>query len=408
MSEIIVTPEIQQAMDIINNTNKNLLISGQAGTGKSSFLTYFKQQVQGKYNYICLAPTGIASINVEGMTIHKFFGFHTGFHDINNSDYYSYIFRNKVKDVLEEIDFIIIDEISMVRADLFDAILQTLQFCRKRIRIICLGDLGQLKPVLKNEDKKVYNEHYDDIRFYYAKLFKVQDWSKVLFKTVFRQKDPVLKGHLNNIRNKKDLNNSLAYFNERYNPNAYNEEGIIICNYNQQVDKINVEELAKVEGESKVFKAKVNGDFPESMFPCQSDVELKVGCRVMCIKNCKLGQYVNGTTGNILKFNKDSITVKTEDGGLIDIPREKWQNKKYEIDKSGELIEEELGKFEQYPLRLAYAVTTHKSQGKTFNNVIIDKGRGFFDGGQLYVALSRCTTLEGIHLVKKLDRGDIK
>ncbi len=416
----------------MEKTNKNLLITGRAGTGKSTLLDYFVKHT--KKSVAVLAPTGVAAVNVGGQTIHSFFGFKP---DITLDKV-----KKKYDELYKEIDAIVIDEISMVRADLFDCVSKFLCLNGKNLKkpfggvqMIFIGDLYQLPPVVTGKEKEVFRTYYKSPYFFDAQSFAPENVEFMELEKIYRQKEQKFIDLLNAIRNKSVTEQDMAEINKRCFPSFQPPAGKLFINLtttNALSDSINAEELEKLPGKSHLFTGRIKGNFERSHLPTEENLQLKEGAQVMLLNND--GRWINGTMGKIISIGKvprnegkagggagkesqwkiqgdkekDSIQVQLETGDTVGVGRHKWdllQIKYNPATKS--LISESMGSFTQFPLRLAWAVTIHKGQGKTFEKVIIDIGKGTFTHGQAYVALSRCTSLEGMILRKPLEKKHI-
>ncbi|MEO1262565.1 MAG: DEAD/DEAH box helicase [Bacteroidota bacterium] len=403
--------DFKYALDVLEKTDKSLFITGRAGTGKSTLLNLFRQTTRKKI--VVCAPTGIAALNVKGQTIHSLFGFPPRFilaKDIKKSG------RRKW---FKKINILVIDEISMVRADLLDAIDRSLRINRENpmpfggVQMVFIGDLFQLPPIVASEEeKRIFAMAYESPYFFSANVLRSFDIEKLELRKVYRQENRHFLRLLDAVRLNQIDWEDLEDLNVRHIPD-FDLPGhyITLSPRNATVDRINRRELANLETEEFTFAATVTGTFDPRLFPTEKELRLKKGAQVMFIKNDPDGQFVNGTIGKIIEINRELIRIKTDEHGAeneIDIGQTDWEIIKYKPGKSTDEIESEVvGTFNQYPLKLAWAVTVHKSQGKTFDKVIIDMGSGAFETGQTYVALSRCRTLEGIVLKKKLHPKDI-
>ncbi len=416
----ITNPEQQLAFDLANYTNKNLFITGKAGTGKTTFLKNLKERT--KKNTIVVAPTGVAAINAGGVTIHSLFSLPlTSFIPSNDywidrniaitkSEVHQHFKYNKDKrKLVTELELLIIDEVSMLRADILDAINWALQNVRKNpapfggVQVIMIGDMYQLPPVIKEEQWNLLKNYYKSLFFFDALVLQNNQPVCIEFKKVYRQEDPVFINLLNTIRYQDYDSIDFELLHERYNPNFDPKEPgyITLTTHNYIADSINQKELEKLKNPTKFFEAIIDGIFPENSYPTELDLILKEGSQVMFIRNDSSGEkrYFNGKIGVIEKIEDFDIYIRFEDREEpFKLEHEVWKNIKYSFDsETGKITEEELGSFSQYPIRLAWAVTIHKSQGLTFDKVIIDAGKSFASG-QVYVALSRCRTLDGIVL----------
>lgn len=398
-----INDELRKAILMAEVSQKNLIISGSAGTGKSTFIDLIR--ANSKKNYIVLAPTGVAAVNVNGVTIHSFFKMP---HGIINK----YAVNKSIKDIVMKLDVIIIDEISMVRADMMDAIdyqLRTLTGNAEKpfggIKIIAIGDLFQLPPIVQRGST---DEQYIKDNFYSPWFFSAPDIGKftiVELIKIYRQNDEDFRNVLNKVRIGKQSWDDLKYINKRVvKQEDFGEDYIYLSTTNKVANKINEERLNKIQEQSFFKYASTKGDFPQSMKPTLDILELKLGAQIMMIRNGEI--WYNGQIGIIVSINENSVVVKLENGIETLIVCEKWTNNEYEL-KGGKVTLVEKGSFSQLPLRLAWAITIHKSQSKTYNKVYIDLGQGAFSAGQTYVALSRCKTLEGIGLKYKVDKRDI-
>lgn len=415
--EIEFNPEFLQALALMEDTPANILLTGRAGTGKSTLLKYFRENTRKKV--VILAPTGVAAVNVQGQTIHSFFHF-------KPSVTPSSIKRKKKTErdkptIYKKLTTIVIDEVSMVRADLLDCIDKFLRFNGPDeklpfggVQMIFIGDLYQLPPVVTSAEREIFRTHYTSPYFFSAKVFEALAIEFVELEKVYRQKDDEFVRLLNTIRNRTVTDNDLAKFNRRCQPDFEPPEGSLylsLTSTNDLADTINEKRLAELPG--KIWKAtgQIEGDFGKEYLPTAVDLKLKKGAQIMLLNNDSFGQWINGTIGQIRKFEKDDegedvIVAELDNGDTARITPYTWKIYRFFLDKD-ELHSEEVGSFRQYPVRLAFAVTIHKSQGKTFENVIIDVGRGTFAHGQMYVALSRCTTLDGIVLKQPLKKSHI-
>ena len=403
-------PELELAFDFINKTDRNLFITGKAGTGKTTFLHKIKNESLKRM--VIVAPTGVAAINAKGVTIHSFFQMPFGPilpNQIANNNQQRKFSKTKI-DIIKSLDLIVIDEISMVRADLLDGIDQVLRRYKNRnqvfggAQILMIGDLQQLAPVVKPNEWSLLRNHYETMYFFSSKAYKEANVVSIELKHIYRQKNEDFITILNEIRNDNLTQASEKILNRRYNPDfsPTKEEGYItLTTHNRRANAINEAELNKLKNSSYFFEAEVSGKFNENSYPNDATLELKIGAQVMFIKNDSSPEkrYFNGKIGVITDISRENVTVKcpneTEE---IVTEFELWDNVNYSINEETKEIKEDIiGSFKQIPLRLAWAITIHKSQGLTFDKAIID-AEASFAHGQTYVALSRCTSLEGLVL----------
>jgi ATP-dependent exoDNAse (exonuclease V) alpha subunit len=409
-----LNPDFQHALDLMEKSREHLFITGRAGTGKSTLLTLFRNTSHKKV--IVLAPTGIAAINVKGQTIHSFFGFSPRLMQAHE------IKKRKYRNLYRKIDTIVIDEISMVRADILDHIDRFLRINRDNsapfggVQMIFFGDLFQLPPVVSSDvEKHYFSSTYSSPYFFSSQILESGlSYRMVELRKIYRQEERHFIQLLEAIRTNSMDYDDLESLNERYQPTEQ-EEGptITLCSMNAIADKINQARLAELNGNMEEYRANVTGDFHERLFPTEAFLALKTGAQVMLLKNDPNKKYVNGTIGKILRLLPDKIIlgVEQEDEKVeeIEVEKHEWEILKYNInEKEDHKIESKVvGTFNQYPVKLAWAITIHKSQGKTFNRVMIDLGRGAFAHGQTYVALSRCRRLGGVTLKQRIKPRDI-
>ena len=418
--------EFQDALNLIQYTRQSVFLTGKAGTGKSTFLRYICEHTKKKH--VVLAPTGIAAINAGGSTLHSFFKL--PFYPLlpDNPDFSLqrgrihefFKYTKPHRKLLEELELIIIDEISMVRADIIDAVDRILRVYSRNLRepfggkqILLVGDVFQLEPVVKGDEREILNRFYPTPYFFSARVFNQIDLVSIELQKVYRQTDATFVGVLDHIRNNTVGATDLQLLNTRYGTQIEESEAdmyITLRTRRDNVDHINDKKLAELPGEPVTFSGEITGDFPESSLPTSQELVLKPGAQIIFIKNDFDRRWVNGTIGIISGFDpfEETLYVITDDGKECDVKRESWRNIRYKYNEEKKQIEEEeLGTFTQYPIRLAWAITIHKSQGLTFSRAVIDFTGGVFAGGQAYVALSRCTSLEGIQLKKPVSRADV-
>ena len=418
--------EFQDALQLIQYTRQSVFLTGKAGTGKSTFLRHICNITKKKH--VVLAPTGIAAINAGGSTLHSFFKL--PFYPLLPEDPNLSLQRGRIHEflkytkthrkLLEELELVIIDEISMVRADIIDAMDRILRVYSHNLRepfggkqILLVGDVFQLEPVVKEDEREILNRFYPTPYFFSAKVFSQIDLVSIELQKVYRQTDKVFINVLDHIRNNTVNSSDLQLLNTRYGTQIEQSEAdmyITLATRRDNVDYINDKKLAELPGEPVSLHGEIKGDFPESSLPTSQELTLKPGAQIIFIKNDFDRRWVNGTIGVISGFDpmEETIYIITDDGKEVDVKRESWRNIRYKYNEEKKQVEEEeLGTFTQYPIRMAWAITVHKSQGLTFSRVVIDFTGGVFAGGQTYVALSRCTALEGIQLKKPVSRADI-
>ena len=418
-------PEFQDALNLIQYTCQSVFLTGKAGTGKSTFLKYVCANVKKKH--VVLAPTGIAAINAGGSTLHSFFKlpFHPLLPDdpnfsLKGGKLHSFLkYSSDHRKLIKEIELVIIDEISMVRADIIDFIDKILRVYSQNMRepfggkqILLVGDVYQLEPVVKSDEREILNRFYPTPYFFSARVFNEIELVSIELTKVYRQTDKVFVNVLDHIRTNTAGAFDLQLLNTRYNTEIEESESdiyITLATRRDTVNFINEKKLAELPGESAILKGEIKGEFPENSLPTLMELELKPGAQIIFIKNDPDKRWVNGTIGTVSGIDEENtLYVITEDGQEFDVKKERWANIRYRYNEQEKKIEEEeLGVFIQYPVRLAWAITIHKSQGLTFSRVVIDFTGGVFAGGQTYVALSRCTSLDGIQLKKPISRGDI-
>ncbi len=410
----------QSFFDLLEYTSRSVFLTGKAGTGKTTFLNDFVKRTKKKH--IVVAPTGIAAINAGGVTIHSMFGlplrtFLPTTERIDTSlanniadlmPHFKYR-KDKLK-LLREVEIIIIDEVSMLRADVLDMMDFSLRFIRRNnqrfggVQMLFIGDLYQLPPVVR--DEHILKMYYNSPFFFDSHAIKDIPVVTIELTKVYRQSDEEFLEILNAIRDGDVANIDFDHLNKRYDPDfdMGKESYVYLCSHNKMADEINQEKLAEIKVDAQTYEAKLVGDFKENQFPNEQFLELKIGAQIMFIRNDISGEkkYFNGKLGEIIGLDENEIRVALDGSEKeIVVKRETWEQKKYFLDTDKNIQEEVLGSFEQFPIKLAWAVTIHKSQGLTFDKVIIDAGKSF-TAGQVYVALSRCRTLEGIVLKSKI------
>jgi hypothetical protein len=421
------------AAQFINTTSSHIFLTGKAGTGKTTFLKTLGELTHKPH--IVVAPTGIAALNAGGVTIHSQFllppitflpdrylpeDLNEGGKFINQNTLARKHPLNSVrKQVLRSIDLLVIDEVSMLRADLLDAIDYRMRAARGNFKqsfggaqVLFIGDLYQLPPVVRNDEREMLHRYYNSAWFYEAKALQESPPVYIELDKIFRQHDPEFINILNNLRNNITTSEDIETLNQFYKtPDEIGElrEVITLTTHNSKADEINQKELSKLPGSSQVFKAYIEEDFPENLYPVLSKIELKEGAQIMFTRNDNEGKmYFNGKLATVKEMNGDEVWVElAETHEPYQLKRERWENKKYTLNKStNDLDDEVIGAFEQFPIKLAWAITVHKSQGLTFDRAIIDVGQAFADG-QVYVALSRLRTLQGLTLRTRINPSSI-
>lgn len=417
--------EFQDALNLITHTHQSVFLTGKAGTGKSTFLKYICQHTKKKY--VVLAPTGIAAINAGGVTLHSFFKL--PFRPMLPDDpdlstqrgriYDFFKYPKEKRKILQEVELIIIDEISMVRADLIDCIDKILRVFSGNARmpfggkqLLFVGDVFQLEPVVKVDEREILARFYPNPFFFSAHVFQAINLVPIELRKVYRQRDSHFVQILDRIRANEASTQELRALNTRCFPTfePQNEDMFVtLATRRDQVDHINEKKLAELPGEEFVSVGKLEGEFPESSLPTQLRLSIKEQAQVIFIDNDRDRRWVNGTIGMVSGIDADGkVYVLLENGVEHLVEPTTWRNYKYAYNEEEKRIEEEIiGTFEQLPLRLAWAITIHKSQGLTFSRVVVDLTGGVFAGGQTYVALSRCTSLEGLVLRSPVKQQDI-
>ena len=415
--KVEINDKFKLALNLLEDTQKNVLITGRAGTGKSTLLNYFVSRT--KKNIVVLAPTGVAALNIKGQTIHSFFGFKPN------------VTLDKIKkiygmscNIYKAIDTIVIDEISMVRADLLDCVDKFMRLNGKNkdkafggVQMVFIGDLYQLPPVVKGAEKAVFEGYYESPYFFDSKVFKNLNIEFIELEKVYRQADEKFINLLNAIRNKsltlEDINEINKRVKTNFEPPA-DKFYIHLTTTNALSDEINAHELRKLNSRLFSFEGETIGNFEKSYLPTEEVLNLKEGAQIMMLNNEESNRWVNGTVGKIISIKestdkeKAEIKILLQNGEVVILKRHKWDMFQVKFNKNTKKLESEsIGSFIQYPIRLAWAITIHKAQGKTFERIIIDIGNGAFSHGQIYVALSRCTNLDGIILKKPIKKEHI-
>lgn len=413
--------ELELAWNFVNNTNRNIFLTGKAGTGKTTF--FHKLRKESSKRMVVVAPTGVAAINAKGVTIHSFFQLPFGpilpDSNLNSSSGFKRKFSKTKIDIIKSLDLLVIDEISMVRADLLDGIDKTLRRYKNRhkvfggVQVLMIGDLQQLSPVISNNEWDLLKNHYKNSYFFSSNSYKECNAITIELKHIYRQDNPTFINILNEIRNNILSNHSAEHLNKQYQPNFVPKEDdgyISLTTHNSKARDANLKALNDLKGKARTYKAKIEGKYPEHSFPNKEELKLKVGAQVMFIKNDSSPEklYYNGKIGKVLLLDKDEVVVHCPDDEYnIVTTYETWENIKYNIDDNTKSInEEKIGSYSQIPLRLAWSITIHKSQGLTFEKAIID-AEDAFAHGQTYVALSRCKSLEGLILKSKISANQI-
>lgn len=410
--------EQQQIYDLIEKSNQNLFLTGKAGTGKSYLLNYIKENTKKKA--VFLAPTGIAAINIGGQTINSFFKIFQ--HGVYSGEYLCTLTNPKdpqsmsksLIETIQNIDLLVIDEISMVRSDMYWTIDQLCRYARNNkdeafggIQLLLVGDLYQLPPVVSDQAIANYLQFNFGGPYFFNAPDALHNLSMYELKDIYRQKDIKFKQVLNNVREGLNLDNSIDILNTRVMEPPKNTEYITLAGRNYEVDKINSEKLSKIDSKEFTYSAIISGKMNEASYPSSPHLKLKVGAQIMMLTNDPCGRYVNGSIGKVSKLSKNKVEVIINEE-VIDVDQYTWTTVTHKYNKETNKMDREASaSFTQYPIRLAYAVTIHKSQGQTYDSVYL-KMTNAFDYGQTYVALSRCKDFDKLYLASKLQPRDIK
>ena len=415
-TEIELNEDTLTALNLMESTRENIFLTGKAGTGKTTLIKYFKEQTKKKV--VILAPTGVSAVNIGGQTIHSFFKF-----GINVSPMSIKKASASTASIYKNLDAIIIDEISMVRADLLDCVDRFMRMNGKDknsafggVQVIAVGDLFQLPPVVTSYEQEMFSSYYKSPYFFDSKVFAEADFKLIELNKIYRQDDSKFIDILEGIRSGDIKDSHLDLLNKRHldatedntDPSIFSDY-IFLVTTNAMADAINLGKLNELESKRVIFKGRKTGLFERNL-PTNEDLALKEGARIMMLNNDHEGRWVNGDLGTVTKINeiKMEIYVRLENGTEYLVPKYNWEMVKFSYDKDFDSIDTDVvGTFSQFPIRLAWAITIHKGQGKTYNNVIVDFGRGTFTHGQAYVALSRCRSLEGMILKTPLIRRHI-
>ncbi len=416
--KIDLNSRFQETLDLMENTRDNIFLTGKAGTGKSTLLQYFRTTTAKKI--VVVAPTGVAALNVSGQTIHSFFRFAPG---ISPEDIKFEKKSKKLTQILKKLDMIIIDEISMVRADLLDCIDESLRYYLLNnkpfggIQMVFIGDLFQLPPIVVGEEEmRKFRTQYPSPYFFSANVMQQIDIKIIELETIYRQSDQIFIDLLNKIRTNRADSDDISLLNSRCQVDYFEPEDmyITLTTTNIAADDINKYKLAQLTTKSYLLAGELAGDFSTKQLPTQVDLEVKIGSQIMLLNNDAADRWVNGSMGRIIditnnQFDDDIVlVVKLDNGETVEVDRYTWRATSYFYNPDTKIMDSEtVGSFTQYPIRLAWAVTIHKSQGKTFNHVVLDIGRGAFAHGQTYVAISRVTSLQGLLLRRPISPRDI-
>lgn len=407
--------ELRQAWEFVEHTGMSIFLTGKAGTGKTTFLKTLKSHSHKRM--VVVAPTGVAAINAGGVTIHSFFQLPLSPYVPNAKMEQRFAYSKEKRKIMRTIDMLVIDEISMVRSDVLDAVDNVMRRFREHdkpfggVQLVMIGDLHQLTPVVSDKEEKILSEYYNTTYFFGSKALQSIDYVTIELHHVYRQQDESFLKILNDIRDGHPTADDLKTLNSRYNPsfrpNA-NDDYIRLTTHNSKADDYNNYELLALKTPSYTFEAEIEKEFPPSDYPTDMRLTLKTGAQVMFLKNDPKGRYYNGRIGHVTYVDERQILVLCPgDEKAIEVEKEVWENTKYKLNDSTNQIESEVvGTFTQYPLRLAWAITIHKSQGLTFDHAIIDAQLSFASG-QVYVALSRCKTLEGMVLASPIEPSAI-
>ncbi len=416
-------PEFQDAWDVLQHTHRSVFLTGKAGTGKSTFLKYIRDNTKKKT--VVLAPTGIAAVNVGGQTMHSFFKIPFKPMVPDDPDYANparmrkmlRYTKEKVK-LIKQLELIIIDEISMVRADIIDFVDRVLRVYSGNMRepfggkqLLFVGDIFQLEPVVTHDTRDILRRYYRNFFFFNARAFEQINLVPIELRKIYRQSDSDFIALLDRVRINRATPADMSRLNQRCNPDYQEVNGefaITLATRRDTVDSINDEHMKALKTPEFVYEGVIEGDFPENSLPTAFQLALKEGAQVIFIRNDKQGRWCNGTIGRVTRLSDQSVYVALENGAEMQVEWEIWENMQYSYNEKEKKVEEKvLGSFSQLPLKPAWALTVHRSQGLTFSRVVIDFAGGAFTGGQTYVALSRCTSLEGITLLKPLSERDI-
>ena len=423
--------KFNEAAELVYTTDKLVYLTGKAGTGKTTFLKYIKETTD--KNTVVLAPTGVAAINAGGVTIHSFFQIPFGPFVPNDSRlrtnatgsenketiYTTFKYSEDKRKIIQNLELLIIDEISMVRADMLDVIDKILGVVRQKpylpfggVQVILIGDTFQLPPIADNDQWRILSQFYKTPFFFSSKVIEQNTPLYIELKKIYRQNEQEFIDLLNRVRVNQVSQNDLSILNAKYNPtfSGNGNDYIILATHNHIVNETNLTKLNKLETELFTYEANITGIYPDKHKPTDHFLKLKVGAQIMFVKNDtgEIKKYYNGKIGKIKALQKSSIIVIFDNETEVEVERTEWSNIKYTYDKKQKkIVEEIIGTFEQFPIRLAWAITVHKSQGLTFEKVIADLGRAF-TSGQVYVALSRCTSFNGLMLKTQLNNNAIK